>query len=246
VILRSITRHVRDQNWFAVGLDFFIVIVGVFIGIQVANLNDERIALAGFEQQMDSLRIEMESNLLRIAVHRSWSDGQLEAAERLRRALSGDVSQISAEEIDAALLDLQGIRTFFPELSALQELADSGGLRRLNGTPIREALARWQEALAALQRMDRDALIHRDDVRADYLSTSISLAALLEHYPRSAGKVAPSRFRNDPEQLAGDVRLENFLAMRATFGGGIPTYLDDLEEVTRRVIELLEIRESAE
>jgi hypothetical protein len=42
MILRSITRHVRDQNWFAVGLDFLIVVVGVFIGIQVANWNDER------------------------------------------------------------------------------------------------------------------------------------------------------------------------------------------------------------
>jgi len=42
MILRSITKHVRDQNWFAVGIDFIIVIVGVFIGIQVANWNDER------------------------------------------------------------------------------------------------------------------------------------------------------------------------------------------------------------
>jgi len=42
MILRSITKHVRDQNWFAVGLDFLIVIVGVFIGIQVANWNDDR------------------------------------------------------------------------------------------------------------------------------------------------------------------------------------------------------------
>ena len=42
MILRSITRHVRDQNWFAVGLDFLIVIVGVFIGIQVSNWNEER------------------------------------------------------------------------------------------------------------------------------------------------------------------------------------------------------------
>lgn len=35
-------KHVRDQNWLAVGLDFLIVVVGVFIGIQVANWNDER------------------------------------------------------------------------------------------------------------------------------------------------------------------------------------------------------------
>jgi len=40
MLLRSITKHVKDQNWFAVGLDFFIVVVGVFIGMQVANWND--------------------------------------------------------------------------------------------------------------------------------------------------------------------------------------------------------------
>jgi hypothetical protein len=41
LILRRLTEHFRDQNWFAVGVDFVIVVVGVFIGIQVANWNDE-------------------------------------------------------------------------------------------------------------------------------------------------------------------------------------------------------------
>lgn len=42
MILRSVIKHVRDQNWVAVGLDFLIVVVGVFIGIQVSNWNDDR------------------------------------------------------------------------------------------------------------------------------------------------------------------------------------------------------------
>ncbi|NKI36378.1 hypothetical protein HFP89_14500 [Wenzhouxiangella sp. XN79A] len=42
MILRRVTEHVKAQNWFAVGIDFFIVIAGVFIGIQVANWNDAR------------------------------------------------------------------------------------------------------------------------------------------------------------------------------------------------------------
>ena len=42
MILRSVIKHVRDQNWVAVALDFLIVVVGVFIGIQVANWNEER------------------------------------------------------------------------------------------------------------------------------------------------------------------------------------------------------------
>ena len=43
MILRRITKHVTDQNWFAVFIDFFIVVVGVFIGIQVANWNETRL-----------------------------------------------------------------------------------------------------------------------------------------------------------------------------------------------------------
>lgn len=42
MLLRRISRHVTEQNWFAVGIDFLIVVVGVFVGIQVSNWNDER------------------------------------------------------------------------------------------------------------------------------------------------------------------------------------------------------------
>ncbi len=43
MLLRRITKHIKDQNWFAVFVDFLIVVVGVFIGIQVANWNEERL-----------------------------------------------------------------------------------------------------------------------------------------------------------------------------------------------------------
>ncbi len=39
MILRRLTEHVKAQNWFAVAIDFVIVVVGVFIGIQVSNWN---------------------------------------------------------------------------------------------------------------------------------------------------------------------------------------------------------------
>ena len=39
MFLRRIIRHVRNQEWLAIGIDFVIVVVGVFIGIQAANLN---------------------------------------------------------------------------------------------------------------------------------------------------------------------------------------------------------------
>ena len=42
MIFRRIKAHIEKENWFAVLIDFLIVVVGVFIGIQVANWNDNR------------------------------------------------------------------------------------------------------------------------------------------------------------------------------------------------------------
>jgi len=42
MILRRVTQHVRDQNWTAIGIDLVIVVLGVFLGIQIGNWNEER------------------------------------------------------------------------------------------------------------------------------------------------------------------------------------------------------------
>lgn len=42
MILRRVIDHVKAQNWFAVAIDFVIVVAGVFIGIQVSNWNAAR------------------------------------------------------------------------------------------------------------------------------------------------------------------------------------------------------------
>lgn len=42
MLLRRIIEHVKAQNWTAIAIDFVIVVVGVFVGIQVSNWNDDR------------------------------------------------------------------------------------------------------------------------------------------------------------------------------------------------------------
>jgi len=64
MILRSLTRHVRDQNWFAVGIDFVIVVVGVFIGIQVANFNAVRIEAAKADSYLQRLHQDVSDDIV--------------------------------------------------------------------------------------------------------------------------------------------------------------------------------------
>ena len=57
MLLRRVTKHVKSQNWFAVGIDLVIVVVGVVIGIEVANWNDVQNNKAGLATSLERLDI---------------------------------------------------------------------------------------------------------------------------------------------------------------------------------------------
>jgi len=63
MLLRRITQHFQEQNWTAIGIDFVIVVVGVFIGIQVANWNEERESLTAEHAFIESIRDDISQNM---------------------------------------------------------------------------------------------------------------------------------------------------------------------------------------
>jgi hypothetical protein len=63
LLLRRITEHVKAQNWTAVGLDFVIVVVGVFVGIQVSNWNDAQEFKGRERELLRELRSEIEKSV---------------------------------------------------------------------------------------------------------------------------------------------------------------------------------------
>lgn len=42
MLLRRVSQHVKTQNWFAVAIDFFIVIAGILIAFQITSWNEAR------------------------------------------------------------------------------------------------------------------------------------------------------------------------------------------------------------
>lgn len=63
MLLRRITKHVKEQNWFAVGIDFAIVVVGVFMGIQLGNWNEQRINEGLEEYYLERLRDDLQQSM---------------------------------------------------------------------------------------------------------------------------------------------------------------------------------------
>lgn len=63
MLLRRVTKYVIDQNWFAILINFLIVVVGVFIGIQVANWNELQQENVEFKYAVERLQDEMSANI---------------------------------------------------------------------------------------------------------------------------------------------------------------------------------------
>ncbi len=63
MILRRVIKHFRNQEWTAIFLDFLIVVVGVFVGLQVQNWNEQRGDREEYARALDRLDVEMTANL---------------------------------------------------------------------------------------------------------------------------------------------------------------------------------------
>jgi len=60
MILRRLSQSLKEQNWAAITIEFVLLVVGVFLGIQVANWNSERIEQQRTASLLDGFRTDMQ------------------------------------------------------------------------------------------------------------------------------------------------------------------------------------------
>ncbi|HET7606063.1 MAG TPA: hypothetical protein VFK28_08350 [Sphingomicrobium sp.] len=63
MILRRLTANLRAQNWTAIAIEFVIVVLGVFIGTQVANWNQARLEKQSTRRMLLQLVPELQAEL---------------------------------------------------------------------------------------------------------------------------------------------------------------------------------------
>src|SRR5689334_15102851 len=62
MIMRRLTARLREENWVAVTIDFVIVVIGVFLGVQASNWNQGRLE----RREIDQVLVQMQPELLRL------------------------------------------------------------------------------------------------------------------------------------------------------------------------------------
>ena len=123
MLLRRVTKHIKDQNWFAVFLDFLIVVFGVYIGVQVGNWNENKLDSKDYNELLENVIIEMNNNLRRQQFVRQGVKEELpiiqQALEDLRACRT---DENALKNVQAALIPLSAPYTLLFESTALKRL----------------------------------------------------------------------------------------------------------------------------
>ena len=138
MLLRRVTEHVKAQNWFAVGIDFIIVVVGVFIGIQVSNWNEDREmqrkAAVFTERLTDDLRKEAWGYESVVAYSHQTNANQ----RRVLQALAGDI-ELSDEQFLINAYRATQFRENNRYRATFDELVSTGAIGLITDPVLREA-----------------------------------------------------------------------------------------------------------
>ncbi|MEO1028257.1 MAG: hypothetical protein AAFX02_04290, partial [Pseudomonadota bacterium] len=140
MLLRRVTRHVKDQNWFAVFLDFSIVVAGVLLAIQVAGWNQLKIDKDQAERLLAELVVDLEDMSEVLQAQQAYYETSAQELDALLTQLEIERDDPPPENEVAAILNNVLQIWIPPEPPFLTIVAFSSSCRsfgRISGPSIR-------------------------------------------------------------------------------------------------------------
>ncbi len=165
-MIRRIRENIASHNWFAVSVDLVILVVGVFLGTQASNWNQERIDRAEAEASRAQIIENLDANssdvAARTAYYRQVRAHALTALAALKRpgAMLGEPFLIDAYQAS------QVWRRPF-ERTAYDELQRSGVARLIGDRSARADLSSYYVAARGFEATAADVTGYRDKLRSN-------------------------------------------------------------------------------
>jgi hypothetical protein len=132
---------VNEQNWFAVAVDLIIVIVGVFIGIQVANWNDAQGDQRLGHYYTVRLITDLENDLAVGKALLKYYDQVLESVEEADRLLS--VSNPDAQAVVVSAYRASEFNNNPTNSATWDQIVSSGHIGLLQSSSIERGLSEY-------------------------------------------------------------------------------------------------------
>jgi hypothetical protein len=255
MIFRRLAQHLKEQNWTAISIEFVLLVIGVFLGIQVANWNAERENrhreadfIARLRQDFERIDARLETSSAKWQMNLT-SANQLLADHKAYRQYGH-----WPRDKSAMLFDLNNITSTTnpgPRAATYEEMLSTAQLGILRSTPLRDALRDYDTQAVRVAALHATLQQRVEPFRPQVLAhlqfdtelTIDSLRAIAQSQP---GPLRADYFNDvDLDALAADPTTHRSLTMHAS------TFLDQLivaarqRESTQAVLALLQERDDS-
>ena len=167
MLLRRLSQSLKEQNWTAIIIEFVLLVIGVFLGIQVANWNEARNLQERKAAALARMHDESEANIAylqrRIDV---LGHDALARTEALRRLSANDWQGADPVRMAAAFDSIGYAPALTPPRGVYDELINTGMFAELGDPQLRDAISAYY---ASVQYVDRQA----DFIRSGIVANSV-------------------------------------------------------------------------
>ena len=151
MILRRLTHAIREQNWFALVLELVVVVIGIFIGLEVNDWNQQRIerqsdqrALALFVDELELMLDEARIDL------RDVTAAMQDLSSGTEIALNCAATDEERTRLIAAIGSTLNWRVADVRPSGLAEIGNSGTLARLGNPELSRAVGSVHQSIKTI------------------------------------------------------------------------------------------------
>ncbi len=250
MILRSVMRHVRDQNWFAVFLDFLIVVVGVFIGIQVANWNENNIQR---NEESAYLRLLQADVLSSRELAQSTLDMLLRQDDARRRLYLFSTDDDSADELEEIPGLLNLALWAMPQMefnqTTFESLKSTGQLDVFDDEPLIRELTDLHRDILDIRRREAWETTTLVNLTDPMLIEHVDMAHMFSE-PSISGRRDQIDWLRQPDSsfqssdFLKSIQFQNMVLARTVPSKNRIRALERIDERYQRILSLIDARQA--
>jgi hypothetical protein len=145
MVVRQFRKHVADHNWFAAVIDFLIVLIGVFLGIEASNWNQARLDRRQAREYRAMLVSDLDRNIANLETrHRYYNWVKSEALATLA-ALDQPADELGEQFLIDAYQASQ-IQPWVLKRTTYDQILSVGAMSELGSPLLRDRIANYYVA----------------------------------------------------------------------------------------------------
>jgi hypothetical protein len=144
MILRRLSQSLKEQNWMAIGIEFVLLVSGVYLGMQVSNWNAGRVEARSARVYLERIGNDLDADRMNYRDRlRFWGDVSAYGAKGLAYAEAVDAGGADQWQLLLAYFQASQVAEFYTTDATFEELKSAGELGLIRNTRFRDELAQY-------------------------------------------------------------------------------------------------------